>query len=109
MRKYLVVMVAATCLGIGSTSAVRAQGPDWRSQQQQLKLQQKRERNALNLQQRNIKRSWKNARISSATRAQTKHQMQRATRDLKQRQRDAMQDLKDRQKAFQQNQRAYAQ
>ena len=107
MRKCLIVMVAAMCLGIGSTGAVQAQGPNWRSQQQQLKLQQKRERNALKLQQRNIKQSWKNARISSATRAQTKHQMQRANRDLKQRQKDAMQDMKDRQRSLKEMQRAY--
>jgi hypothetical protein len=107
MRKYLIVMVATMCLGIISAGVVRAQGPDWRSQQHQLKLQQKRELNALKMQHQNIKRSWKNARVSSATRAQTKHQMQREIRDMKQRQKDAMQDLKDRQRALKESQRMY--
>jgi uncharacterized protein HemX len=109
MRNYLIVMVATMCLGISLASTVRAQNADWRAQRQQLKLQQKRERDALKVQQRNIKQSWKNARVSSAMRAETKHQMQRASRDLKQKQKDTMQDLKDRQRALKENQRIYGQ
>lgn len=109
MRKYLIVMVAAMCLGISSASAVRAENADWRSQQKQLKAHQKIERNALRAQQRNIKRSWKNVHVSSASRTETKHQMQRSSRDLNQRQKDAMQDLRDRQKALKENQRVYGQ
>ncbi|MDR3678242.1 MAG: hypothetical protein P4N24_22370 [Acidobacteriota bacterium] len=109
MRNYLIVMAATICLGFTLAGTVRAQNVDWRAQQQLLKVQQKRERDALKIQQRNIKQSWKNARVSSAMRDESNHQMQRASRDLKQRQKDARQDLKDRQKALQENRRNYGQ
>jgi membrane protein involved in colicin uptake len=109
MRNYLIVMVATMCLGISLASAVRAQDVDWRSLQQQLKSQQKHERDALKARQQNLKQSWKNAEISSAARAQAMHQMERERRDLKQKQKDAMQDLKDRKMAFKENQRVFGQ
>lgn len=107
MRKFLIVMVATMCLGISLAGTVQAQDSDFRSLQQQLKSQQKRERDALKVQQQNIKQSWKNAQVSSATRAQAKHQMQRDRRNLKQKQKDAMQNLKDQQRAWKENQRNY--
>jgi uncharacterized protein HemX len=107
MRNYLIVMVAAMCLGISLASTVQAQNTDFRTLQQQLKLQQKRELDALKLQQRNIKQSWKNAQVSNATRAQAKHQMQRDRRNLIQKQKDAMQNLKDQQRALKESQRTY--
>ena len=42
-----------------------------------LKARQKQESKALKLQQKYQKQSWKGARMSKATRAQVKHQMQR--------------------------------
>jgi hypothetical protein len=107
MRNFLIVMVATMCLGISLAESVRAQGGDWRGQRTQLKAQQKIERKAQKRQQQNVKQSWKNQRISNATRDQAKHQMQRERRDLKQRQKDARQDLKDRQKALRETQRIY--
>ena len=109
MRNYLIVMVATVCLGLGLTTALRAQNSNWRAQQQQLKTQQKLERNALKVRQRNIKQTWKNSHVSNVTRTQAKHQMQREHRDLVQRQKDARQDLKDRQKALKENRRGYHQ
>ena len=109
MRKYLIVMVATICLGISLASAARGQHANLRAERQQLNLQQKRERGALKVQHRNIKQSWKNARVSSATRTEAKHQMQRASRDLNQKQKDARQDLKDQQRALKENQRIYGQ
>jgi len=106
MRKYLIVMVATTCLGICLASTVQAQSPDWRAERRQLASQQKLERNFLKAQQRSVKESWKNGLVSSTVRAQSKHQMQRANRDLKQKQKDAMQDLKDRQRALKESQRS---
>ena len=105
MRNYLIVMVAAMCLAIGWAPTVRAQEVDWRAQRQQLKMQQKVELNALKVRQRNVKQSWKNAQVSSATRAQALHQMQRERRDLIQKQKDALQNLKDLQRASKENQR----
>ena len=109
MRKHLVVMVAAMTVFLGLTGVARADSSELRAQRQQLKLQQKRELNYLKLQQRQIKSSWKNALVSSAQRSQMRHQMDRATRDLKARQKDAMQDLKDRQRSWKEMQRAYGQ
>jgi len=105
MRNILIVIVATMCLGSGLATVLRAQNTDWHLQQHQLKSQQKLERNALKIRQRNIKHSWRNSRVSSATRIQAKHQMQRERRDLGQRQRDARQDLRDRQRALRENQR----
>ena len=106
MRNYLIVMVATMCLGFSLATTARAQNNvDWRAQQRQLKSLQKQERNALKAQQRNIKRSWKDARASSATRIEAKHQMQRDLRNLKQKQKDALQNLKDQERAFKEYQR----
>ena len=107
MHRYLVVTVATICLGMSLTTAVRARETDWRAQAKQLKVQQKRERNALKMQQRSVKQSWKRARMDSATRAYSQHQMSRANRDMKLRQKDARQDLKDRQKSLKAAQRVY--
>ena len=107
MRKFLIVMVATMCLGISLAGTVQAQDSDYKLLQQQLIAQQKRERDALKAQQQNITKSWKNAQVSSATRAQAKHQMQHARRDLKQKQKDALQNLKDQQRALKENQRIY--
>jgi hypothetical protein len=109
MRKYLIGMVAAMCLGMSLVSAARAQNADLRAQRQQLKLRQKRERNVLKVQQQNIKQSWKDGHASSAVRTGAKRQMQRASRDMKQKQKDAMQDLKDHQRSLQAMQRANGQ
>ena len=109
MRRFLVVMVAAMGVGICLAGAARADNAGLRAQRQQLKEQQKRERNALKLQQQNMKQSWRNGYVSSAQRAAMKHQMQRARRELKMRQKDAMQDLKDRQRSMREMQRIYGQ
>jgi len=109
MRKYLVVMVAAMCLAVCLTRIARADNADLRAQRQQMKVQQKRERNALKLQQRNVKESWKNGHVSNAQRNEMKHQMQRSSRDLKVRQKDSMQDLNDRQRSLRDMQRANGQ
>jgi len=105
MRNYLIVMVATVFVGISLATAVRAQNIDWRAQVKQLKSQQKLERDALKVRQRNVKQSWKTARVSSATRAQGTHRMQRERRDLIQKQKDELQNLKDRQRASKENQR----
>jgi len=107
MRNYLMVMVATIGLGMSLASAFPARDADWQAQQKQLKVQQKLERKALKDQQRNVKQSWKNSRVDSATRAYTKHQMQRASRDLKLKQKDARQDMKDRHKQLQAMERVY--
>jgi len=108
MRKYLIVMVATMCLVISSATTVRAQDVGWGAQRKQLKTQQKLERNALKVQQRNRKQSWNRRSVSSAERAQANHEMQRERRNLKQRQKDAMQDMKDRQKALNEMNRSYS-
>lgn len=107
MRKYLIVMVAALCLGFVSAIPARAQYVDWHAQKKQLKSQQKLEYNALKVQQRNRRQSWNRARVSSAERARANHQMKRERRDLRQRQKDAMQDMKDRQRSLNAVNRSY--
>jgi hypothetical protein len=109
MPKYFVLMIAALCLGFSLAGAVPTRDADWGAQQKQFKIQQKRERNALKMQQKNIKQSWKHSRIPSVTRTASKHQMQRASRDMKQRQKDARQDMKDRHRALVEMQRASGQ
>ena len=109
MRKYLIVMVAAMLGVICLSSVVRADNADFRAQRQQLRQQQKLESNSLKVQQRNIKQSWKLGRVSSVQRNEMNHQMQRSSRDLKQKQKDSMQDLKDRQKALRSMQRVNGQ
>lgn len=109
MPKILVLIVAAGCLGLGVANAKQAQRVDWGAQSKQLKVQQKRERHDLKVQQRNIKKSWKNSHLTGATRTYAKHQMQRANRDLKTKQRDQRQDIKDRQKTLRERQREYGQ
>jgi hypothetical protein len=109
MRKYLIVMVVVVCLGISLAPMARAQSLDWQGARKQLKSQQKLERHSLQVQQRNMKASWKGRPVTSAERTQAKHEMQRASRDLKQRQKDAMQVLKDRQKSLNSMRHAYGQ
>ena len=109
MRKHLVVLIAAMTMVICWTGVARAQSPDVRQEMQQFKLQQKRERNALKFQQKNMKDSWNNGYVSKAQRDRMKHQMAREQRDLKSRQKDAMQDLKDRLKSWKEMQRVYGQ
>jgi len=109
MRKFLVAMVAAMCVGICLAGGARADNAELRAQRQQLKEQQRRERNALKLQQQNMKQSWKNGNVPSAQRSAMRHQMQRSIRDLKTRQKDSMQDLKDRQRSMRDMQRANGQ
>lgn len=109
MRKFIEMMVIAAGLALCLGGAARADNVDWRAQRKQLNVEQKRDRNALKMQQRNIERSWKNGHVSAAQRAGTKHEMQRASRDMKLRQKDARQDLKDRQRSVKEMQRAYNQ
>ncbi|MGD0220824.1 MAG: hypothetical protein ABSF71_00690 [Terriglobia bacterium] len=107
MRKYLIVVIATICLGIGLAAPVRAQHVDWQAQRKMLKSQQKLEWHALKVQQQNRRLSWKGQRVSSAQRAQANHQMQRERRDLKMRQKDAMQDAKDRNRSLRAVQHSY--
>jgi hypothetical protein len=107
MHKYLVVIFASILLGFSLAGAAKAQNVDWGAQKKMLKAQQKLEWHNLMLQQRNMKRSWKGQSVSSAQRAQAKHEMQRQRRDLKIRQKDARQDLQDRQRNAVSMQRSY--
>jgi hypothetical protein len=109
MRKFILATVAAVGMSVCLAGAARADNSDLRAQRNQLKLQQKRERNALKLQQHNIKQSWKNGHVSAPLRTQSKHQMERTSRNMKLQQKDAMQDLKDRQRSLKQMQRANGQ
>ena len=107
MRKLLIVMVVMLSWGFCVVSGAQAQGGDQREQRKLLKSNQKRERDAVKLQHKNMKNSWKNQRVSDSARLQAKHQMERDDRALRERQRNERQDLKDRQKALRENQRAY--
>ncbi len=107
MRKSLIMMVAAMCLGIGLTSiALADQQIDWRTQKKQLKQSQKLERDTLKLKERQIRQSLKAQPVSGATRAQIIDKMRRDHRDLILKQRDAMQKLKEQEKAYREYQRA---
>ena len=105
MRNLLVVMIATLILSLSVASPVRAQNSNLRDQRKQLKLQQKRERNALKTQQKNIKASWNKQPVSKAIRLESKHQMERDRRSLRERQKDARQDLADHQRALRDRQR----
>jgi hypothetical protein len=98
MRKYLIMMLASILLGFGSAGAARAQNVDWGAQKKQMQTQQKLEWRNMTLQQKNMKRSWKGQRVTSAQRTAANREMQRQRRDLKTRQKDALQDFKDRQR-----------
>ena len=99
MRRYLIVMLATICLGMGLATEVRAQNVDWHAQVKMLKSQQKLERHALQVQQQNRRLSWKGQKVSGLDRGRANHEMQREVRDMKQRQKDARQDMKDRRKS----------
>jgi hypothetical protein len=105
MRNLLVVMIATLILSLSVASPVRAQNSNLREQSKQLKLQQKRERNALKIQQKNIKASWNKQPVSKAIRLQSKHQMERDWRSMRERQKDARQDLADHQRTLRDRQR----
>ena len=107
MRKYLIVVIATTCLGIVFAAPAQAQHVDWRSQRKMLKSQQNLEWHALKVQQQNRRLSWRGQKVSSAQRAQAKHQMQRERRDLRMRQKDQLQDARDRNRSLRAVQRSY--
>jgi hypothetical protein len=109
MRKILAVSIAAMGLVLCQAGGVKADNTDSRAQSYQLKVQQKRERNALKMQQQNVKRSWRNGHTTATNRSQMKHSMARDSRNLKLRQKDARQDLKDRQRSVKDMQRGYNQ
>jgi hypothetical protein len=67
-------------------------------EKRQLKAHQKTARRLLTAEAKNVNKVLKNTRISSAQRAQLKHQMKRDKRELRRRQKDELQDLKDRQR-----------
>ena len=74
-----------------------------------LKSQQKAERKALDQKHHFQKMAMKGQDISPAVRAQIKHQMQRESRDLAQKQKDQMQDFKDRMRLYNESMRQYGQ
>lgn len=105
MRNLLVVIIATLVLSLSVASPVQAQNSNPREQIKQLKLQQKRERNALKIQQKNIKASWNKQPVSKAIRLESKHQMERDWRSMRERQKNARQDLADQQRALRDRQR----
>ncbi len=101
MRKSLIMMVAAMCLGAGLAVNALADEPiDWRAQEKQLKQSQKVERDAMKLKERQIRQSLKATPVPVATRDTIIHKMQREHRDLLLKQKDARQKLKDQEKAY---------
>lgn len=109
MRKFVVMTVIIAGVAFCLAGVAKADNTGFKAQRKQLKLEQKRDRNALKMQQHNIKQSWKSGHVSRVQREQVKHQMERSSRDLKLQQKDAMQDLKDRQRSYKEIQRAYGQ
>ena len=105
MRNFPVVMIAALFLGLSLAGGAQAQS--LRQQKKQLKAHQKQEFKVLRQQQKNRMRSLKQVPVSKAVLLQTKHQMQRDRRAMRDKQKDDMQDLKDRQRTLKESQRVY--
>ncbi len=106
MRKHLIGMVVAICLGAGLAVTAFADEPiDWHAQERQLKQSQRSERVAMKLKEHQIRQSLKASPVSGATRAEIIHKMQREHRELIQKQRDAIQKLKDQERAYREYQR----
>ncbi len=106
MRKHLIWVVVAICLGAGlALTAFADEAVDWRTQERQLKQSQRTERVAMKFKEHQIRQSLKANPVSGADRAEIIHKMQRDHRDLIMKQKDAMQKLKDQEKAYREYQR----
>jgi len=97
MRKLLIAAMVTLVLSspVVRMSARQRSSPVM-SEKRMLKVRQKQEWNTLKRQQKYQKRSMRGQRLSRATRAQMKHQMQRDRRALREKHRNERQDLKDR-------------
>jgi len=98
MRRFLVVLISGVAAVVLS-SCLWAQ--DFKFERQQMKDRQKAEWKALRLKHKYAKESMKGQEVPKSIRIQTKHQLQREARELRQRHADERQDLKDRQRAIQ--------
>jgi hypothetical protein len=106
MRKLLVGLMVTLVLSFPAARMGAGQNRyDFKLERKTLKARQKQEWKAVKLQQKYQKRSWKGMRMSRATRAQMKHQMQREKRALRETQRNDRQELKDRQRLMKERMR----
>ena len=98
MRKILWLLMLACFVALpgASVNAAARDNPEL----QMLKQRHKQERKDLKMRQHFQKESMKGQIISSAVRAQMKHQMEREERELRERQKDQMQDLKDQMRLY---------
>jgi len=105
MRKLLIGVIVTFVLTfpVARTRAGQYQSA-FKPERKMLKVRQKQDWKALKRSQKYQKHSWKGQHLSTATRAQLKHQMQRERRALRENQRNDRQNLKDRQRLM--NERA---
>jgi len=107
MRRFIILLVAAFCFCGALTGQAKTQVDSPGGQRRQLKARQKVERASWKLQEKNLKRSLKQQRVSKAMRLEQVHQLQRDRRAMLTRQKDERQQLKDQQRVLRDSQKAY--
>jgi hypothetical protein len=109
MRNLLILMVAATLLGISAARPSAGQDYNPKAERQALKARQKLERQAFKVKEKAAKLAWKNSQVPKSVRLQMKHQIQRERRALLERQKNERQQMEDRQRIARESRRIYSQ
>jgi hypothetical protein len=103
MRKLVLVLAAVSIFVLPS---VTLKGfPRQSNEEQMLRTQQKQERAAFKLKERNANNSFRGQQVPSAVRIQQKRQLQREKRAMRERQKNQIQDLRDRQRMMKDSRR----
>jgi len=103
MRKLVLVMAAVSIFVLPSATVKGF--PRQSNEERMLRTQQKQERAAFKLRERNAKNSFRGRQVSSAVRIQEKRQLQREKRAMHERQKNQIQDLRDRQRMMKDSRR----
>lgn len=102
MRRVLVALMVGLAWIWISSSRLAAQ--DFKFEKQQIKERHKVEMKALKMKAKYQKQATQGQEIPKSLRLQTKHQLDREKRELRERQRDELQDLKDRERSLKESQ-----
>ena len=103
MRKLVLVLAAVSIFVLPS---VTLKGfPRQNNEERMLRIQQKQERAAFKLRERNAKNSYRGRQVPNAVRIQQERQLQREKRAMLERQRNQIQDLRDRQRMMRDSRR----
>jgi hypothetical protein len=103
MRKVILVLAGFSILAF-SAATLKAY-PQESSELQMMKIRHKQERKMLKLSEQSRNQALKNHSIPEASRAQTKHEMQKEERALREKQRNELQEFKDRKRQMKINAR----